>query len=244
MSLISIKVDCIAALREIKHLKEPDPSQAAVIAELAGADGIGCHLREDRRYIRDRDLYLLKEMVKTKLNLQIAPVEDLIARALEVKPWMATLMPLAAEDVIIRQGVDWGNNSDLYFETAATLKGSGISVSCFIEPEIDDVKNAARAKFDAVELNTFKYVTADTLENAEMELDKLEQMVNLATKLNMAVNCGNGLNYRNIRPLAELGLIDEFNVGYSVIARAVMVGLERAVREIVDIVHNLSEKAG
>jgi pyridoxine 5-phosphate synthase len=243
MSLVTIKVDCVAALREIKRLKEPDPAQAAVIVELAGADGVGCHLREDRRHIRDRDVYLLKEMVKTRLTLQIAPAEDLIERALEVKPWMVTLMPSSVEDVIVHTGIDLDANRDLFAETAATLKASGINVCYFIEPEIEAVKNAARAKVDAIELNTFRYIGAETIEAAEAELDKIEQMAQLATKLDLMVNCGNGLNYKNIRPLVDLGIIEEFTVGYSVICRATMVGLDRAVREIVDIVHMPPEKS-
>jgi len=243
MSLVSIKVDYIASLREIKHLKEPDPAQAAVLAELAGADGISCHLREDRKHIRDRDLYLLKEMVKTKLTLQIEPVEDLIERALEVKPWLVTLMPFSDEDIIVQKGIDFENNRDLYAETSATLKGSGINVSYFIEPEIDAVKNAARAKIDAVELNAFRYISAETLETAEAELDRMEQMSQLASKLDLTVNCGNGLNYKNIRPLIDLGAIEEFTIGYSVISRALMIGMERAVREMVEIGHMTPQKS-
>ncbi len=237
MPLISIQVDHFATLREIKHLREPDPSQAAVIAELAGADGICCHLREDRKAIRDRDLYILKEMVKTKLNLRMEPADDLMERALEVKPWMVTLMPFTDENPGIQNGIDLDHNRDLYSDSAASLKGSGINVCYFIDPEIEAVKQAAKAKADAVELNAFKYVSADSLERAEAELDKLEQMAQLAVKLNLMVYCGNGLNYRNIRPILDLGLVEEFTVGYAVVCRAVMVGLERAVKEIVDIVH-------
>jgi len=243
MSLISIKVDYVASLREIKHLKEPDPAQAAVLAELAGADGISCQLREDRKHIRDRDLYLLKEMVKSKLTLQIEPVEDLIERAIEVKPWMVTLMPFSNEDIIAKSGIDFENNRDLYAETSATLKNSGINVCYFIEPEIDAVKNAARAKIDAVELNAFRYISAETLEMAEAELDRMEQMSQLATKLDLTVNCGNGLNYKNIRPLIDLGTIEEFTVGYSIISRSLLVGMDRAVGEMVDIVHSPAEKS-
>lgn len=243
MSLVSIKIDYIASLREIKHLKEPDPAQAAVLAELAGADGISCHLREDRKHIRDRDLYILKEMVKTKLTLQIEPVEDLIDRALEVKPWLVTLMPFSDEDIIVQKGIDFENNRDLYADTSATLKGSGINVCYFIDPEIDAVKNAARAKIDAIELNAFRYISAETLETAEVELDRMEQMSQLASKLDLTVNCGNGLNYKNIRPLIDLGTIEEFTIGYSVISRALMIGMERAVREMVEIGHMPPQKS-
>jgi pyridoxine 5-phosphate synthase len=237
MSIVSFKVDYIAALREMRRLKEPDPAQSAVLAEIAGADGITCHLREDRKHIRDRDLYLLKEMVKSKLTLQIAPADDLVERTLEVKPWMVTLMPYSGEEMMISSGIDIEKNRDLYSEAAAALKGNGINVGYFINPEIDAVKNAARAKVDAVELNAAKYVGAITIENAEEELDRLEQMAHLAVKLNMSANCGGGLNYRNIRPLVELGVFEEFTVGYSITCRGLMVGLDRAVREMMEIIH-------
>jgi pyridoxine 5-phosphate synthase len=240
--MLSFKVDYIAALREMRRQKEPDPAQAAVIAEIAGVDGITCHLREDRKHIRDRDLYLLKEMVKTKLTLQIAPADDLIERTLEVKPWMVTLMPYSSDELQIGSGVDLEQNRDLYTEAAATFKGNGINVGFFIDPEIEAVKNAARAKADVVELNAARYISALTIESAEEELDRLEQMAHLATKLNMGANCGSELNYRNIRPLVELGAFEEFTVGYSVTCRGLMVGLDRAVREMIDIVHAHSVK--
>lgn len=242
MSILSIKVDYVAALRELKRLKEPDPAQMAVLAEVAGADGISCHLREDRRHIRDRDLYLLKEMVKTKLTLQMAPTDDLIERAVEVKPWMVTLMPFTSENLLVNNGVDLDANRDLYAETAAALKASGINICYFIDPEIDAVKEAARAKVDAIELNAYKYTSAETIEAAEDELDKLEKMAQLATKLNLMVDCGNGLNYKNIRPLVDLGLFEEFTVGYAVVCRATLVGIDRAVRELGSIVHITVEK--
>ncbi len=236
MALLSIKVDNIAALREMRRFREPDPSQAAVLAELAGADGITCHLREDRRFIRDRDVYILKEMVKTKLTLQMAPADDLVERAVEVKPFMVTLMPFVGDETVIKNGIDLTNNKDLYTEVAATIKASGISVGFFIEPDIDAVKEAARAKVDAVEFNAFKYVAAETIEGAEAELDRLEQMAHLANKLNLLPNCNNGLNYKNIRPLIDLGLFEEFTVGNAVIARALMVGMDRAVGELIHLV--------
>jgi len=237
MPLVSIKVDNIAALRLIKRLKEPDPSHAAVLAEIAGADGITCHLREDRRYIRDRDLYILKEVVNSKLTVQISPVEELIERAIEVKPWMVTLMPPTNDDTVVGSGINLDADRDLYADTALNLKGAGINVAYFVDPDIDAVKGAARAKADAVELNTGDYVRAGTIDSAEEELDRLEQMARLAAKLGLMANCGGGLNYRNIRPLTELGVFEEFTIGHAAVARALMVGVERAVRELVEIIH-------
>ena len=237
MSLISVRVDTVAAMRISRRIKEPDPAHAAVIAELAGTDGITCHLREDRQHIRDRDLYILKEVVKSKLTVRIAPVEDLIDRIREVKPYMVTLIPPDTDDLSASNGIDFDTDADLYAVTAGALKDSGIGVCYLVNPDIEAVKAAAKAKVDAVELITSDYVNADSIEDAESELDRLEQMAQLASKLGMIVNCGGDLNYRNIRPVIDLGLMEEFTIGHSIMARALMVGLDRAVREMVDIVH-------
>jgi pyridoxine 5-phosphate synthase len=147
-------------------------------------------------------------------------------------------MPLTEDNPSIQTGIDLEHNRDMYAERAASLKNAGLNVSYFIDPEIDAVKHAAKARADAVALNAFKYISAESIEGAEAELDRIEQIAQLASKLNLMVYCGNGLNYRNIRPVVELGIIDEFVVGYAVICRATLVGLERAVREIVDNVHH------
>lgn len=230
MPLISIKVDLVASLRYRKYIKEPDPAQAAVLAELAGADGINCFLREDRRHIRDRDFYILKETVKSKLTVQIAPDSELIERAIEVKPHTVTLMPFLSGTSVIDKG-------DLFASASAELRSAGINVGYFINPEVDEVKAAARGKADIVELDGLDYARAETKKDIEIELERLEQAAQLASKLGMTPSCGNGLNYRNIRPLLDLDIFKEFTVGHAVISRAVMVGLDRAVSEMAGIVH-------
>jgi len=232
MPLISIKIDPVALLRYRKYIKEPDPTHAAVLAELAGADGINCHLREDRRHIRDRDLYILKETVKSKLTLQIAPDSELVERAVEVKPHTVTLKPFLSGTSVIEK-------DDLFAATAEELRGAGVRVGYFISPEVDAVKAAARGRADMIELDTSDYARAETKEDMESELDRLEQMAQMASKLGMAPHCGCGLNYRNIRPLCDLDIFEEFTIGHAVISRAVMVGLDRAVREIAGIVHTV-----
>jgi len=236
MSVLSVKINQIAALRAIRMRKQPDPAQASVLIELAGADGVTCHLREDRRYLRDRDVYILKEMVKTKLTLQIAPDDELVNLALEVKPYMVMLMPFSSEDYIYTQGIDF-SDIDKYAEAAESLQNAGIIIGCFIDPDSDAVKNAARLKADTVELNAGHYVSAGTIDIAESELERLDQAAQLAAKLGMIANSGNGLNYKNIRPLVDLDIIEEFTVGHAIIGKAVMVGIERAVREMVEIIH-------
>jgi len=238
MAIVSVNVDQVASIRALRTGKLPDPVQAAMLAELAGADGIVCHLREDRRAIRDRDVYLLKETVKTRLNLLIPPIDELYQRAIEVKPFLVTLMPFDSEDGVVTSGCDIAENRELYEEFARSLKEAGVAVGYFVDPDADAIKAAARAKADVVDLNATSYVGADTIESAEAELERLEQMAQLVSKLGMAVSCGNGLNYKNIRPLAELDVIDEFSIGHAVISRGLMVGLDRAVREIVDLVYS------
>ncbi len=230
MPLISIKVDLVASLRYRKYIKEPDPAHAAVLAELAGADGINCYLREDRQHVRDRDLYILKETVKSKLTLQIAPDSELVERAIEVKPYQVTLMPFLSGTSVIDKG-------DLFASTADDLRAAGICVGYFIKPEIDEVKAAARGKANIVEFDCSDYARAEKKADVDAELERLEQAAQLASKLGMAPHCGNGLNYRNIRPLCDLDIFEEFTVGHAIISRAVMVGLDRAVGEMAGIVH-------
>jgi len=236
MPSVSIKIDYAASLRNLRGIKEPDPSHPAILAEIAGADGISCHLREDRLHIRDRDIYILKEVSKTKFNLQIAPLDDLIERALEVKPSLVTLMPFETEFAYTEKGIDFTTNQDQYTAAAETLQSDGISICCFVDPDSDAVKGVARLKCEAVELNAAYYAGAKAVEESQAELDRLDQMAQLASKLGMAVRCGNSLNYRNIIPLIELDMISEFTIGHAVISRGLMVGMDRAVREIVDII--------
>ncbi len=237
MSALSVKVDYVAALRGLKKLKEPDPIQAAVIAELAGADSISCCLREDRLYIRDRDVYILKELVKTRLTLQMAPAEDLMERALEVKPWRVTLMPFTSENPITEQGIDLEKQADVYAGAVESLRNAGINVCYFINPQHEFIKAAARANVNAVELNTHAYTTAKTTEDCVKELETLEQTAHITAKMGMCVNCGGGLDYKNIPPLADLDCFEEFTVGYALTSRAMLVGYEFAVRELAEIIH-------
>ncbi|MEW5925250.1 MAG: pyridoxine 5'-phosphate synthase, partial [Candidatus Zixiibacteriota bacterium] len=223
-------------VRNVKKAKEPAPSQAAVLAELAGADSITCHLREDRLYIRDRDFYILKEVVQTGLTLQIAPEEELLERALEVKPEIVTLMPYSRDESVPDTGIDLANYQDRYAKAAESIIGADVKVCYFIEPDSEAVKDAARVKAHAVQFNAHEYIRAKTEEEIKSELTRLEQMAQLADKLGMKVWAGNGLHYKNIRPLAELGVFERFTVGYAIISRAIMVGMDRAVRDMLDII--------
>jgi pyridoxine 5-phosphate synthase len=237
MSALSVKVDYVAALRSIKKQKEPDPIQAAVIAELAGADGITAHLREDRLYIRDRDVYILKEIVKTQFTLQMAPTEDLMELAHEVKPWRVTLMPFVESESAMKAGINLEKNADLYGSATESLRNAGINVCYFIDPDQNNIKEAARAKANAVELNAYAYAASKTDVDRAAELELLEPSAQIGTKLGMNVGCGGGLDYKNIPPLVDLDCFEQFTIGYAVTSRAVLVGYDFAVREMAELVH-------
>jgi pyridoxine 5-phosphate synthase len=232
MARLSVKVDYVSALRRVGGGRSPDPAQAAVLAELAGADGISCFLREDRKFIRDRDIYIIKELVRSGFILQIAPVDDLIERALEVKPQMITLMPFVGENNNIKKGADLENRFDSYADAASRFDVAGIDVCCFLDPETDMIKNAAREKIKTVELNTHDYAQAVSKPDITDELDRLEQAAQFAAKLGMTVNCGGWLDYKNIGPLIDSELYDWITVGFSIASKAMLVGYDRAVREM------------
>ncbi len=226
-----VKVDYVAALRNAGGGSGPDPSKAAVLAELAGADGICCHLREDRKFIRDRDIYIIRELIKPWFYLQIAPTDDLIERALEVKPKMVTLMPYSSDDNIIKEGANLKDDFDKYADAADSIAGADIEIACFIEPDNENVKNVARAKIGIVEFNCRAYTEARA-EEIKDERERLDQAVQFASKLGMSIGCGGGLNYDNIRPLIEIEEINYFNIGHAVISKAQLVGMDRAVRDM------------
>lgn len=233
---LGVNVDHVATLREARKGKMPDPVAAAVVAELAGADGIVCHLREDRRHIKDKDLYLLKEIVKTHLNLEMAATDAMVKMAIEVVPDMVTLVPERREELTTEGGLDVVANQEFIEETISTLRANSIVVSLFIDPAIDQIKAAARAGADYVELHTGKYANADNENVLIDELEKIRSMALAASKLGLGVSAGHGLNYQNVRDIAKIPQLEELNIGHSIMAKAVMVGLERAVREMVELI--------
>ncbi len=236
MSLLTINLDIVAALREVRHLNEPDPAQAAVLAELAGADGISVQLRRDRKYVRDRDLYILKGVVKTKLIVEMPPIDDVVERAMEVKPWMVTLVADHADADSPVSTIDFGAAPIDFGDLTNRFKGVGVNVCYFIEPEADQVKGAIKAGASAIMLDCGGYTGARTVEEAQGELDRLDRVGRAASKSGLNIFFGRGVNYSNVRPLTELGYVDEFVVGHAVGSRAVLVGFERAVREMATLV--------
>ena len=236
MPKLSVNVDHVATIREARKSFEPDPVAAAVTAELAGADGITIHLRQDRRHIKDRDLRTLREVVKTSLTLEMAATQDMLEGALEIKPDKVTLVPEREGEITTEGGLNIQDNYDNLSRVIPQLQINGILVSLFVNPEIDSIKTSAKLKTDFIEINTTKYTEAKNLGERIEELEKIERMVELAYRLHLGINAGHGLNYKNVVDIARIKHIDEFSIGHSIVARAVLVGFERAVKEMLELV--------
>lgn len=236
MAQLGVNIDHVATIRQARGGTEPDPVAAAAIAEMAGADGITIHLREDRRHIQDRDLRLLRETVQTKVNLEMAATDEMIGIALAVKPEQCTLVPEKRQELTTEGGLDVRLHAQALEKAVARLQEGGIVVSLFIDPDPDQIKAAAKVGADYVEIHTGCFAEAADGKIEEQELIKIENAVKLASKLGLGVNAGHGLTYTNIKKVAALGGIEEFNIGHSIISRAVLVGLDRAVRDMVDLI--------
>jgi pyridoxine 5-phosphate synthase len=236
MPRLSINVDHVATVREARKASEPDPVAAAMAAEIAGSDGITIHLRGDRRHIQDRDLKILRQVVKTALNLEMAATDEMMEIALKVKPDMVTLVPEKEGELTTEGGLDVEANYQLLNAAVGKLQLNGIVVSLFINPDEESIKTSAKLRTDYVELNTDSYACAQKLADQIAQLERLERMTNLAHRLNLGVNMGHGLDYRNMVNLVKIPHIHEFSIGHAIVARAVLVGFERAVREMLELV--------
>lgn len=235
MMRLGVNVDHVATLREARRAKSPDPVAAAIAAEMAGADGIVCHLREDRRHIKDKDLFLLKEIVKTHLNLEMAATDEMVNLATEVVPDMVTLVPEKREEITTEGGLDVNSNSDWIEEVIRQLRSHNIVVSLFIDPDLNQIKAATRCQADYIELHTGRYANGEDLGTMMDELENLRSMAIAAAKLGLGVSAGHGLDYHNVRDILEIEQIEELNIGHAIVSKAVMVGMERAVREMIEI---------
>ena len=232
MILLGVNVDHIATIRQAREALEPDPVQAAVLAELAGADGITIHLREDRRHINDRDLLVLKEVVQTKLNLEMAATDEMVKIASSVKPAQVTLVPEKRQELTTEGGLDAVNQMPRLQSVVNDLRDATIKVNLFIDPDLEQIKAASRLRADGVEIHTGTYANCWPEGDWEEELDQIRNVCNYATKLGLIVCAGHGLNYRNIIPLTRIKTIAEVNIGHSIIARSSLVGMDLAVREM------------
>jgi len=236
MTRLGVNVDHIATLREARKGKDPDPVSAAVMVEMAGADGIVCHLREDRRHIKDRDVTLLRQIVKTHFNLEMAPTEQMVSKAISVVPDMVTLVPERRQELTTEGGLDVESNAAFLENVIATMRANNIVVSLFVDPDIYQIKAAARIGADYVELHTGRYANAENMNRVIEELEKIRSMAMAAAKLGLGVSAGHGLNYQNVTEIAKIDKIEELNIGHSIIGRAAMVGIERAIRDMLSLI--------
>ncbi len=238
MPTLGVNIDHIATVREARKGKEPDPIIAAMMAELGGADGIVVHLREDRRHIQDRDLRILRETLQTKLDLEMAATEEMVKIALATQPDMVTLVPEKRAELTTEGGLNLLSLKNNLKKFIPRLQQAGIVVSVFIEPSEAQIKEAAALKADTIEIHTGHYANS----SGKIKEDALKQIVNaakLAASLGLVVNAGHGLNYANVGPIARIPKMNELNIGHSIIARATLVGMERAVREMKEKIPSL-----
>lgn len=230
-----VNIDHVATVRQARGTDEPDPVRAAVLAELGGADGITVHLREDRRHIQDRDVRLLMETARTVINLELAAASDVLALAEEWRPHQATLVPERREEVTTEGGLTFGDATRPGLGDAVRrLKDAGIRTSLFIDPDPESVRTSLDLGADAIELHTGEYANTRGAER-DAQLGRLRRAAALGRSLGLTVHAGHGLTYENVVPVAVVEEIEELNIGHSIVSRAVFTGLERAVREMADI---------
>lgn len=236
MIRLAVNIDHIATIREARGGIEPDPVQAAVLAELAGASGIVCHLREDRRHVNDRDVRVLREVVGTKLDLEMAATEEMLGIALDVVPDLVTFVPEQRAELTTEGGLNVGANCNYLGDAVARLSAKGIHVSFFVEPDIAQIDAAAQCGAGIIELHTGRYANARTTIESEAELQRLRNAAKHAHEVGgLVVTAGHGLDYHNIGPMRTLEYLQEVSIGHSLIARAALVGIDRAVREMIDL---------
>ena len=240
MAGLAVNIDHVATLRNTRErVSYPDPVAAAVLAELAGVDGIVVHLREDRRHIQDRDLKILRKIVQTKLILEMASTDEMVGIAFDIKPDLVTLVPERREELTTEGGLDLIVHKNAVAETVGTLQNSGIPVSIFIDPDPDQIKLAHRIDTTMVEIHTGTFCEAKTYKKRNQAFSNIVDAAKLAHKLRIGVNAGHGLCYNTIKAFKGLHEIDEFSIGHSIVSRAVLVGMERAVKEMLALIKEL-----
>jgi len=233
MASLGVNIDHIATIRQARGGKDPDPVHAAAIAELAGATGITAHLREDRRHVQDRDIYILKQVVSTHLNLEMALVPEIVKIAIDVLPYMVTLVPEKRQERTTEGGLHVREHEKELTKTIETFRHNNILVSLFITPDLNEVKAAKRVGATHIEIHTGAYANATSTESKMEEIGKIKDAALAAHHFGLHVNAGHGLNYQNVSEIAHLEHIEELNIGHSIIARAALIGLDMAVRDMI-----------
>jgi len=236
--LLGVNIDHIATLRQARGTRYPDPIQAALIAEQAGADGITAHLREDRRHIQDRDIYLLQDMLHTRLNLEMAVTEEMIAIARKVKPFACCLVPEKRAELTTEGGLNVAGQLSIMQSACESLKSSGIEVSLFIDPEQEQIDAAVQAGAPVIELHTGRYADAENAAEQAEELERIRQAAYYAHTAGLQVNAGHGLNFHNVEAICAIPEIVELNIGHAIIAQAVLTGLAQTVSDLKQLMRN------
>jgi len=236
LAKLGVNIDHVATVRQARGTIEPEPLLAASLAELAGADGITIHLREDRRHIQDRDLRLIRQTVRTRLNLEMAATDEMLRIALEVKPDTVTLVPEKREELTTEGGLEVNDAKGDLSRYINSLQSGGIVVSLFIDPDTKQIEASHKAGADYIEIHTGRYAEAKSEEAIDREFDDILNAVDLASGLRLGINAGHGLDYWNIKRLLSIKKIEEYNIGHSIISRAVIVGIERAVKDMAEII--------
>ncbi|MCP3900444.1 MAG: pyridoxine 5'-phosphate synthase, partial [Desulfobacteraceae bacterium] len=236
MAHLAVNVDHVATLREARGAQYPEPIAAALAAETAGADGVVVHLREDRRHIQTRDVRLLRQVVRTKLILEMASTPEMLGIALDIKPEVVTLVPEKREELTTEGGLDIITHQDNTKEAVATLKNNGIEVCIFIDPDLDQIQTAHKIDADMIEIHTGAFCDATTEGRKKAEFSRIVDAVKIGSKLKLGVNAGHGICYNSIKAFKGLSEIGEFSIGHSIISRAVMTGMDRAVKDMVQLI--------
>ncbi len=233
-----VNVDHVATVRQARGGNEPDPVVAAALAEMAGCNGVIVHLREDRRHIQDRDLELLRKTVKTKLNLEMASVPEMVRIAQKIKPDMATLVPEKRRELTTEGGLDVLANRKPVKRSVKELQKAGIMVSLFIDPDPKQIEvSKEEIGADCIEIHTGSFSEAKNLAQEKNELGKIIAAVEVASRLELGINVGHGLDYHNIKKIISIKEIEDFSIGHSIVARAIMVGMDRAVKEMLALIN-------
>jgi len=236
LAKLGVNIDHVATVRQARGTIEPEPVLAASIAELAGADGITIHLREDRRHIQDRDLGILRKTVRTKLNLEMAATDEMVAIALEVRPDTVTLVPEKRQELTTEGGLEVKKAGPQLAQSIGKLRDGGILVSLFVDPLPDQIEAACKTGAEYIEIHTGSYAEAKSGQETEDRFEAILKGVKAANKLGLGINAGHGLDYWNIKRLLAIKEIEEYNIGHSIISRALITGLEKAVKDMVNLI--------
>lgn len=236
MARLGVAVDMIAVLREARQSKLPDPVSTAVVADNAGADGIICHIREDRKYVKDRDLFVLKETIRSHLNVCMPGTTDMLRLALKIQPDMVTIVPQSISEGNTVSGLEVAGSEEFLRDVVEQLHANNIIVCFTIEPDLEQVKAAARTGVDYIELHAGTYANAPGADEEDVALDSIRTMALAGNKFGLGISVGHGLNYLNVQSVADIEHIEEINVGHALLSRALIVGLPQAIRDMNDLI--------